>query len=124
MADMLVEPIEKYGLSKKDRPKTLFSKVGVVGCGTVGQNISIMISSKELEVVFIELSEEKIKSAFEFIEEELESMIDHWGMTPGEKRAILSRIHGYVGYEHLKGCDLVIEAIRSKTREQRVSARK
>jgi 3-hydroxybutyryl-CoA dehydrogenase len=45
-------------------------------------------------------------------------------MTPGEKRAILSRIHGYVGYEHLKGCDLVIDAISSKTREKRISVRK
>lgn len=124
MADIQVEPIESFGLSKKDRPKTLFSKVGIVGCGTVGQNIAIMISAKELEVVFIELSEDKIKGGFKMMEEELDSMIDHWGMTPGEKRAILSRIHGYVGYEHLKGCDLVIEAIRSKTREQRISARK
>jgi len=58
------------------------------------------------------------------IEQELDTMIDHWGMTPGEKRAILSRISGYVGYENLRGCDLVIEAIRSKTREQRISCRK
>lgn len=124
MANIIVEPIEKFGLSHKDRPKTMFSKVGVVGCGTVGQNIAIMISAQELEVVFIELSDEKISHAFECMESELDSMIDHWGMTPGEKRAILSRIHGYVGNEHLKGCDLVIEAIRSKTRELRVSTRK
>ncbi len=124
MANVIVEPIEKFGLSHKDRPKTIFSKVGIVGCGTVGQNIAIMISAQELEVVFIELSEDKIEHAFKTMEMELDSMIDHWGMTPSEKRAILSRIHGYVGYQHLKGCDLVIEAIRSKTRELRVSARK
>ena len=108
MANFITEPIEKYGLSHKNRPKTLFSRVGIVGCGTVGQNIAIMISAKELEVIFIELSDEKISSAFKNMEIELDSMIDHWGMTAGEKRAILSRIHGYVGYEYLKGCDLVI----------------
>jgi len=124
MANFITEPIEKYGLSHKDRPKTLFSKVGIVGCGTVGQNIAIMISARELEVVFIELSDEKIVAAFKNMEIELDSMIDHWGMTAGEKRAILSRIHGYVGYENLKGCDMVIETIRSKTREQRVIVRK
>ena len=58
------------------------------------------------------------------MEKELDNMIEHWGMTPGEKRAILSRIKGYIGYEHLKGCDLVIETIKSKTREQRVICRK
>jgi 3-hydroxybutyryl-CoA dehydrogenase len=124
MSEVIVEPIEKYGLSRKDRPKQLFSRVGIVGCGTVGQNIALMISQKELEVVFIELSEEKISYAMCRIESELDTMIEHWGMTAGEKRAILSRIHGYIGYENLKGCDLVIESIRSKTRERRVTCRK
>jgi 3-hydroxybutyryl-CoA dehydrogenase len=124
MSEYLVESIEGYGLSQKDRPRTLFSKVGIVGCGSVGQNIALMISQKELEVVFIELSEEKVNNAFIKMEEELDNMIEHWGMTPGEKRAILSRIKGYVGYEYLKGCDLVIEAIRSRSREQRVTGRK
>ena len=124
MAEKIIEPIEKFGLSAKDRPKQLFSKVGIVGCGTVGQNIAMMISQKELEVVFIELSEDKIYYAMGKIEQELDNMINHWGMTASEKRAIMSRIHGFVGYEHLKGCDLVIESIRSKTRERRVSCRK
>jgi 3-hydroxybutyryl-CoA dehydrogenase len=124
MAHLIVEPIEKYGLSQKDRPKQLFSRVGIVGCGTVGQSIALMISQKELEVTFIELSEEKISYAICKIEKELDSMIKHWGMTESEKRAILSRVHGYVGYDHLRGCDLVIESIRSKTRERRVSCRK
>src|SRR4030042_5602901 len=124
MSEILVEQIENYGLSKKDRPKTLFSKVGLVGCGSVGQSIALMISQKELEVVFIELSEEKISNAFLRMGKELDTMIEHWGMTPGEKRAIISRISGFVGYEHLKGCDLVIETIRSRTREQRVICRK
>jgi 3-hydroxybutyryl-CoA dehydrogenase len=124
MADIIVESIENYGLSQKSRSRTLFSKVGVVGCGTVGQNIALLISQKELEVIFIELSEEKVSYAFSKMEEELDDMIGRWGMTPGEKRAILSRISGFVGYEHLQGCDLIIEAIRSKSREQRITCRK
>ncbi len=124
MAEIIVESIENYGLSQKSRSKTLFSKVGVVGCGTVGQNIALLISQKELEVIFIELSEEKVSYAFCKMEEELDNMIGRWGMTPGEKRSILSRISGFVGYEHLQSCDLVIEAIRSKSREQRVTSRK
>jgi len=124
MAEVIVESIENYGLSQKTRSRTLFSKVGIVGCGTVGQNIALLISQKELEVVFIELSEEKVSAAFQKMEMELDNMIGRWGMTPGEKRAILSRISGFIGYEYLRGCDLVIEAIRSKTREQRITCRK
>jgi len=120
----IIESIEEYGLSKKDRPKALFSKVGIVGCGSVGQSIARMISQYGIEVVFVELSEEKIDCASKGIEKELDNMIEHWGMTPGEKRAILTRIKGYIGYENLAGCDLVIEAIKSKTREERVEVRK
>jgi 3-hydroxybutyryl-CoA dehydrogenase len=124
MSEVLVEQIEKYGLSAKDRPKQLFSKVGIVGCGSIGQSVAMMISQKELEVAFIELSEDKVVNAKKMIESELDSQIQHWGMTVSEKRAILSRIQGYVGYEHLRGCDMVIECIRSKTRERRVTSRK
>ena len=64
MAEVIVESIENYGLSQKSPSRTLFSKVGIVGCGSVGQNIALLISQKELEVVFIELSEEKVSAAF------------------------------------------------------------
>jgi len=123
MSDIIVEKLEKYGLSQQNRPVQLFSKIGIVGCGSVGQSIAILVSSKELEVHFIELSEEKITQAFDEIEKELNKKIEHWGLTSGEKRSILSRIHGYVGYEHLKGCDLVIETIRTK-KEQQIISRK
>ena len=124
MAQLIVESLEEYGLSKKSRPKTLFSKVGIIGCGSVGQSIARMISTYGIEVVFVELSDAKIENAYTEISKELDTMIEHWGMTPSEKRAILSRIKGYVGYENLNGCDLVIESIRSSTREKRVECRK
>ncbi len=124
MAQVKVEPIEQYGLSKKDRPKTLFSKVGIVGCGSVGQVIARIISCRGIEVVFIELSEELIAQAIDSIDCQLERMIQRWGMTPGEKRGIMSRIRGTLNYEDLSDCDLVIEAILSKSREDSVGVRK
>jgi len=108
------EPIEKYGLSKKDKPKALFSKVGIVGCGSVGQSIAIMISCRGIDVVFIELSEGRIEQALNEISLELDNMINHWGMTPADKRSILSRVKGTMRYRDLLGCDLVIESILSK----------
>ncbi len=124
MAQVKVEPIEQYGLSKKDRPKTLFSRVGIVGCGSVGQVIARIISCRGIEVVFIELSEQLIRQALDSIDCQLERMIQRWGMTPGEKRGIMSRIRGTLNYEDLSDCDLVIEAILSKTREDSVGVRK
>ncbi len=124
MAQANVEPIEQYGLSQKDRPKTLFSKVGIVGCGSVGQAIARIISCRGIEVVFIELSEDLINQAVDSISCQLDRMIQRWGMTPGEKRSIMSRIRGTLDYKDLSDCDLVIEAILSKSREDSVGVRK
>jgi 3-hydroxybutyryl-CoA dehydrogenase len=124
MAKVKTEPIEKYGLSKQDRPKTLFSKVGIVGCGSIGQSIARIIACRGIEVVFIELSEDLIEQAMDSIECLLDRMIQRWGMTPGEKRSVLTRIKGTLNYKELVDCDLVIEAILSKTRESSVDVRK
>lgn len=126
MAEILVEPIESYALSQKKRVKTLFSKVGVVGCGKEGQNIARIASWHGMEVVFIELSDEKIDFALENIGKELDSRIEGWGLTLSEKRAIMSRIKGTTDYNDLAECDFVIEAIRSdeKTGERSIDARK
>ena len=124
MAEKISEPIEPYGLSKTDRPKTLFSKIGIVGCGSVGQAIARIISCRGIEVIFIELSDDLIKQAIDSIDCQLDRMIERWGMTPGEKRSIMSRIRGTLNYEDLSDCDLVIEAILSKSRENSVGVRK
>jgi len=120
----IVEQIEQFGLSIKDRPKTQFAKVGILGCGNVGQKIARIIATAEIEVVFIELSKEKIDQAMEGIGKALDHRINHWGMTTSEKKGVLNRIHGSVKCQALSGCDLVIEAIKSKTREERIILRK
>jgi len=119
-----VEQIEKFGLSEKNRPKTQFARVGVLGCGTVGQNITRIIATAGIDVIFIELSEDKIEQALEGIGKELDYRINHWGMTIGEKKGVLNRITGSTKCKSLAGCDLVVEAIKSKSREERVSLRK
>jgi 3-hydroxybutyryl-CoA dehydrogenase len=123
-SEVIYEPIEEFGLSEKSKNKTLFSKIGVVGCGLVGQNIARVASFYGIEVVFIEVSEEKIREAYKNIEKVLDERIEHWGITLGEKRAILSRIKGTLDYQDLKGCDFVIEAIRAVDRGGKIKERK
>jgi len=124
MEDILVEPIENYGLSKESRPKVLFSKIGIVGCGTVGQDLAVTASKHGIEVVCLDLSQEQIAKAFMEIDRELDREINHWGLTPGEKKAILSRLTGTVSYSDFADCELVIDAIRSKQRESSLAMRK
>jgi 3-hydroxybutyryl-CoA dehydrogenase len=112
MAKTIIEHIEKFGLSNKDRKKSLFSKIGVVGCGKDGRNIVRLTASAGLEVIFIEISQEKIDYAIEKIEKDLDTKIESWGLTPGEKRAIMGRIKGSLYFKDLKDCDFVIECVR------------
>jgi len=49
---------------------------------------------------------------------ELDHMIERWGMTNSEKLGILSRIKGTIDYSDLRGCDIVIEAIKSSSRDR------
>ena len=111
------ERLEDYGLSKDTRPKTMFSRVGIVGAGTVGQNIARMVSSKGLDVIFLEVNQHRIDQAYFELAKELDRMIERWGMTNSEKLGILSRIKGTTEYRNFKGCDIVIEAVKSSTRE-------
>lgn len=115
MSDYVKESIEKYGLSQNDRPKNIFSKIGIVGCGMVGRAVSLIVSQSGMDVVFIELNEERIKHSFTQLEDLLDNQINHWGMTTGEKKVILSRIKGTSRYEDLEGCDLVLECLKSKS---------
>ncbi len=122
--EIIYEPIEKFGLSKRDVKRTLFSKIGIIGCGLVGQNIARVASFYGIEVVFIEVSEDKIREAYRNIDKILDNRIEHWGLTSGEKRSILSRIKGSLDYKDLEGCDFVVEAIRAVDRGGKIKERK
>jgi 3-hydroxybutyryl-CoA dehydrogenase len=126
MAETIIEPIESFGLSFKSTQKSLFSRIGVVGAGRDGRNIIRLTSSAGLEVIFIEVNEERINFAFERLSEGLDSRIENWGLTPGEKRAILGRIKGSVDFNDLKDCDFVIECVRydNETGERSTDLRK
>jgi 3-hydroxybutyryl-CoA dehydrogenase len=120
----IIEPIEKYGLSKHSRATVLFSKIGIVGCGSVGQELVITASKHGIEVTFLELSNQLISHSMDEIKKQLDNEINHWGLTPGEKNAIMSRIKGTTDYKDFSECELVIEAIKSTQKESSFLLRK
>lgn len=126
MANEIFEAIERYGLSKRNRKRTLFSRIGVVGCGKEGSVIATTAALKGIEVVFFEPCDESITNAYARIEDKLNKKILNWGLTENEKKAIMGRIQGTSKYEDFGSCDFVIEAIRydDNTGERRVAQRK
>lgn len=126
MAEEMIEAIERYGLSKRNRKRTLFSRIGVVGCGKEGSVIATTAALNGMEVVFLEPNEVAIANAYLRIEGKLDKKIENWGLTENEKKAILARITGTSKFEDFGGCDFVIEAIRydDNTGERRIVQRK
>lgn len=120
----MTETLADFTLGKRQQPKGIIQKIGVIGCGAVGQEITIAISTNGLDVIFLDLHEERIKEIFEQISSQLDEVINHWGLTTSEKRAILSRIKGTANYEDLADCDIIIESISSRKRGTSIEIRK
>ena len=116
--------LSKYSLGKQMKPKGKIQTVGIVGCGSVGQQVVLQVATYGMDVVFLDVSKERINEIFVSLEEQLDDIINHWGITSSEKRLILSRIQGTTVYSDLKGCDIVIETISSRQRGTLIELRR
>ncbi len=114
MSDMIIEPIEKFGLtiSADSKNKPMFSKIGVVGAGKEGRNIINLASSAGMEIIFLEESQERVDFVMGELERVMDQKISSWGLTQAEKRIIMNRITPTLIYEDFAGCDMVIECTR------------
>lgn len=108
------ERLEDFSLGKSMQPKGSIHKVGIVGCGAMGQEIAVLISQSGIEVVFLDISDERISEVMSRIERHLDERISKWGLTGSEKKLILSRITGSTDYSTLSDCNVVFETVNSK----------
>lgn len=118
------ERLEDYALHEKIVTKGTIQKVGIIGCGSVGQEITRIVSQAGLDVVFIDLNEDRIHEIYLSINQQLDEIIERWSLTEGEKRAILSRIKGSTDYNDLRDCQLVIETTSSSKPGSSIDMRK
>ncbi len=108
------ERLEDFSLGKSMQSKGTIQKIGIVGCGTMGQELSILMSQSGIEVAFIDISDERVSEVLIRIESMLDDRISRWGLTGSEKKLILSRIKGSVDYSTIADCDIVFETVNSK----------
>jgi len=116
--------LSEFSLGDKLKPKGVIQTVGIVGCGAVGQELTIMITNSGMDVIFIDVDEDRIKEIFQQLEVKLDDIIRHWGITKSEKRLILSRITGSTEFSSLAQCEIVIETIASRKSGTMIEVRK
>ena len=113
----------QFSLGKSIKPKGSVQTLGIIGCGSVGQVITRVVAQYGMDVIFLDVSNERIQEIFEEINQQLDNVIKHWGITHSEKKLILSHIKGTTHIEDLKDCDMVIETISSRQKGTLLSLR-
>jgi len=122
----MIETLEELRLGSEVQTvkKGTIQKVGIIGCGVAGQEISRLISQHGIEVIFIDLTKDRIEEIFIEIGKQIDEVIGKWGLTKSDKRAILSRIKGSTDYKDISNCDIVIETINTKFSSKNKEVRK
>jgi 3-hydroxybutyryl-CoA dehydrogenase len=103
----MTESLGDYSLRKKikESGQGQLKLVGVIGGGSMGREIIQIVSQHGINVVFIDLTKERVESIMKDIDAALNEIINKWGLTQSEKRAILSRIKGTTDYSDIKDCE-------------------
>jgi 3-hydroxybutyryl-CoA dehydrogenase len=85
--------------------------VGVLGCGLMGSGIAQVAAQGGFRTTVVEANQEFLDRGLGGLRTTLEGLVARGKLEATAKEATLGRITGGVGLEHLKDCDLVIEAI-------------
>ena len=85
-------------------------KVGVIGCGVMGNGIVIVCAQTGYQVVVLEINEELLNKGLGIINSLLSKSVEKQKMTQQDKDAAMARIKGTTNLKDFSDCDLVIEA--------------
>ena len=86
-------------------------KLGVLGAGLMGGGIAYTAAKAGIEVVVIDLDDERAAAAIAYATRVEDKAISRRRSTEDKKAAILGRITATSDYARLDGCDLVVEAV-------------
>lgn len=85
-------------------------KVGVVGCGTMGNGIVQVCAQSGYPVTVSEINDELLKKGIGAIDKFLAKGVERGKVSKEDKDATMSRIKGTTKLQDFSDCDLVIEA--------------
>jgi 3-hydroxybutyryl-CoA dehydrogenase len=88
-----------------------FSKVGVVGLGTMGAGIAEVLARSGVEVIGVEHDEAGLERAKGHLDSSTSKAVSRGKLTQDEQAQVLGRITIGLDLTALKDCELVIEAI-------------
>jgi len=105
------EALEKGAVRPKDVADQRVKKVGVLGAGMMGAGIALVSAQAGMEVVLVDRDQAAADKGKAYSESYMDKGIKRGKATAEKKEALLARITATPDLEHLKGCDLIIEAV-------------
>jgi 3-hydroxybutyryl-CoA dehydrogenase len=88
-----------------------FRKLGIVGGGTMGKCLAEKAASVGIDVVVVELSQDKADRAREELVAALDRELEKWGITASEKKVVLARVRFAADPAELAATDAVVEMV-------------
>ena len=96
-----------------------FSRVGVVGLGTMGAGIAEVLARAGLDVVGVEVDEEAAAQGRARVEASTGRAVGRGKLTEDERAGLLERLATSTDLADLAGCELVVEAVPERMEAKR-----
>ncbi len=87
------------------------AKIIIIGAGVMGQGLAEAVSSAGNEVILLDKTTKLAERGLKGISESIDREINKWGLTPSDKKAILSRIYPSSDLSQAEDAEIVLEAI-------------
>ncbi|SBW28262.1 3-hydroxyacyl-CoA dehydrogenase [Candidatus Protofrankia californiensis] len=96
-----------------------FTRVGVVGLGTMGAGIAEVLACAGIEVVGVELNDETLARGIDHVRHSTDRAVSRGKLTEADRDALFDRIHAGTDLSAVADCHLVIEAIPERIEDKR-----
>lgn len=88
-----------------------FRRLAVIGAGNMGSGIAQKMATEDLDVVLVDLDDEKVERGLAVLRRTLEEGVERKVFRPDEAKQILKRVHGTSDWSELSDVDLAVEAV-------------
>jgi len=104
------EAAKVSGVPAGTKPRPV-ERVAIIGAGTMGGGIAMSFANAGIPVTLIETGEEQLKRGMGIMQKNYENTAARGGIPADAPAKRMALITGVVGLEHVKGADLIIEAV-------------
>ncbi len=95
------------------------TRAAVAGAGATGRGVARCLADAGVEVTVLERTPEATEAALQALREGMDRDLGRWGITTGERDAVLSRIRWTADPARVAGHPVVFEAIQENMRDKR-----